>query len=76
MGEKTYMEILEGVLGKEEIDKTSIPLDLYMENWPENLVGKTCAVCRLTIHRYIIPLHPISCSSTYKIEHKCATGYV
>lgn len=40
VGERSYMEILENSCGKEEVEKARIPLDSYVENWPQNLVGR------------------------------------
>lgn len=50
MGEASYMEILESACGKEKVDKALIPLDKYVEKWPENLVGSDCMVSQASLN--------------------------
>ena len=38
------MEILESACGKDKVDKALVPLDSYVEKWPENLVSRDCMV--------------------------------
>ena len=55
MGEASYMEILQSACGKDKVDKALVPLDKYVEKWPENLVSSDCMVSRT------VWIFPLSC---------------
>ena len=40
LGEPSYMEILESTCGKEEVAKARLHMDDYVENWPQQVVGR------------------------------------